>query len=456
MGLSVIVLAAGQGKRMRSSRPKVLADLAGRPLITHVLDRCEPLGPDRTRVVLGHGADTVRAVLPPGIEVCMQPEQRGTGDAVACALDGIPEDDLVLVLNGDVPLVQTGSMRALVDAARTAEGALMTVALEDPAGYGRIVRDEHGHVERIVEHRDAHAGEHAIREVNTGLLALPARALNRHVRALDNDNAQGEYYLTDVVARVRGEGGRVAAVQPAHEWEVRGVNSPQQLAALERAWQRHVAEQLLTAGVCLRDPERLDVRGTLSTRDDVIIDVGCVCEGHVDLGAGGHVGAHGFLRNCRIGDRTIIEANCHLEGATIGADCRVGPFARVRPGTTLADGARVGNFVETKNAQVGPGSKINHLSYIGDSELGRDVNVGAGTITCNYDGTRKHRTVIEDGAFIGSDTQLVAPVRVGTGATIGAGSTVTRDAPANRLTLSRNKQRTVEGWVSPDRREEED
>jgi bifunctional UDP-N-acetylglucosamine pyrophosphorylase/glucosamine-1-phosphate N-acetyltransferase len=456
MGLSVIVLAAGQGKRMRSSKPKVLADLAGRPLITHVLERCAELAPGRIRVVLGHGAEDVRAALPPSIETCLQPEQRGTGDAVACALGDIPDDDMVLVLNGDVPLVQTESMQALVEVARTADGALMTVELDDPTGYGRIVRDGHGHVERIVEHRDAGAAEHAITEINTGLLALPAETLARHVQALDNDNAQGEYYLTDVIARVRAEGGRIAAVQPTHEWEVHGVNSPQQLAALERSWQRHLAEQLMTAGVCLRDPDRLDIRGTLSARDDVMIDVGCVFEGNVDLGSGVHVGAHVFVRNCRIGDRTTIEPHCHLEGAIIGADCRIGPFARLRPGTTLADGARIGNFVETKNANVGAGSKINHLSYIGDSELGREVNVGAGTITCNYDGVHKHRTVIEDGAFIGSDTQLVAPVRVGAGATIGAGSTVTRDAPPNRLTLSRNKQRTVEDWVPPGQREEED
>lgn len=456
MGLSVIVLAAGQGKRMRSSRPKVLADLAGRPLIAHVLDRCAGLEPERVRVVLGHGADAVRAVLPGSIEVCIQPEQRGTGDAVACALDGIPDDDLVLVLNGDVPLVQPESMRALVEAAGAADGALMTVHLEDPAGYGRIVRGEDGHVERIVEHKDAGAGERAITEINTGLLALPAATLVEHVRALDNDNAQGEYYLTDVVERVRRAGGRIAAVQPAYEWETRGVNSPQQLAALERAWQRHLADQLLSGGVCLRDPERFDVRGTLTAGDDVIIDVGCVFEGRVELGAGVRVGAHTVLRDCRIGDRSVIEPHCHLDGVVLAADCRVGPFARLRPGTAMADGARIGNFVETKNATVGAGSKINHLSYIGDSELGQGVNVGAGTITCNYDGVRKHRTVIGDRAFIGSDTQLVAPVTVGAGATIGAGSTVTHDAPAGQLTLSRSRQRSVPGWTPPAERDPED
>jgi len=456
VSLSVIVLAAGQGKRMRSARPKVLADLAGRPLITHVLDRCAELSPARVRVVLGHGADAVRAVLPDSVEVCLQARQRGTGDAVACALDGLPGDDLVLVLNGDVPLVQPASMSALIEAARAADGALMTVDLADPAGYGRIVRDASGDVERIVEHKDAGPGELAVTEINTGLLALPAATLARHVGELDNDNAQGEYYLTDVVARVRAEGGRIAAVQPAHEWEIHGVNSPRQLATLERAWQRHLADELLAAGVCLRDPGRIDIRGTLSAGEDVLIDAGCVFEGTVELGNGVRIGPHNVLRDCRIGDHTVVAAHCHLEGAAVAAGCRVGPFARLRPGTVLADGARVGNFVETKNVTVGPGSKINHLSYIGDSELGRGVNVGAGTITCNYDGVRKHRTVIGDEAFIGSNTQLVAPVTVGAGATIGAGSTVTRDAPPNRLTLSRSKQRTVEDWVPPGRRDQED
>ncbi len=456
MGLSVIVLAAGEGRRMRSSRPKVLADLAGKPLIAHVLAGAATLAPDRVRVVLGHGAEAVHAVLPDDVETRLQPEQRGTGDAVACALDGIPGDDLVLVLYGDVPLVQPETLQALVDAAAGADGALMTVEPDDPAGYGRVVRDAGGDVERIVEHKDASPAELAIAEVNTGLLALPAATLDRHVKALYNDNAQGEFYLTDVIGGVRGEGGRLATVQPAHEWEVRGVNSPQQLAALERAWQRHLAECLLTSGVCLRDPDRVDVRGTLTAAADVIIDVGCVFEGDVALGEGARIGAHCMLRNCRVGAGSVIEPHCYLEDSTIGDNCRVGPFARMRPGTVLAERARIGNFVETKNSSVGAGSKINHLSYVGDSEVGRDVNIGAGTITCNYDGARKHRTIIGDGAFVGSSTQLVAPVTVGAGATIGAGSIITHDAPAGQLTLSRSRQRSISGWVPPARREEED
>ncbi|MDX1609192.1 MAG: bifunctional UDP-N-acetylglucosamine diphosphorylase/glucosamine-1-phosphate N-acetyltransferase GlmU [Halofilum sp. (in: g-proteobacteria)] len=455
MGLSVIVLAAGEGKRMRSPRPKVLADLAGRPLIAHVLEAAAALQPARVRVVLGHGADAVRAAMPDEVEIRLQPEQRGTGDAVACAIDGIPDDDLVLVLCGDVPLVRPASLQALVDAATAADGALMTVELADPTGYGRILRAPDGALERIVEHKDADADERAIGEINTGLLALPAATLARHVDVLDNDNAQGEYYLTDVIGAVRAAGGRIEAVRPEFEWEVQGVNSPRQLADLERAWQRHLAGQLLDAGVCLRDPGRIDIRGTLTAAADVLIDVGCVFEGTVELGPGVRVGAHCVLRDCRIGAGTTIEPHSQLDGSETGEHCRVGPFARLRPGTVLAGRARVGNFVETKNAAVGMGSKINHLSYIGDAEIGREANIGAGTITCNYDGMRKHRTVIGDGAFIGSDTQLVAPVTVGAGATIGAGSTITHDAPAGQLTFSRSRQRTLSNWVPPSAREED-
>lgn len=453
MGLSIIVLAAGEGRRMRSRRPKVLADLAGRPLLLHVLERARTLGADRVRVVVGHRAADVRAILPGGVEAVAQPEQRGTGDAVACALGGLGANDTALVLYGDVPLVEPDTLRALVDAGRRADCGLLTVNMGEPAGYGRIVRGPGGTVERVVEERDASDDERAISEVNTGLLAMQAGPLARHVAGLDRDNAQGEYYLTDVVECVAAAGGRIDTVHPGFAWEVQGVNSRAQLAALERAWQRHLAERLLADGVTLRDPARVDVRGRLTADADAVIDVGCVFEGVVHLGAGARVGANCVLRDTSVGADTCIEPQCVIEEARIGACCSVGPFARLRPGTHLDDHAKVGNFVETKQARVGAGSKINHLAYVGDSELGREVNVGAGVITCNYDGHRKHRTVIEDGAFIGSDCQLVAPVTIGAGATIGAGSTITRDAPAGELTLGRARQKTVAGWTRPADRE---
>jgi bifunctional UDP-N-acetylglucosamine pyrophosphorylase/glucosamine-1-phosphate N-acetyltransferase len=449
MGLSVIVLAAGEGRRMRSRHPKVLADLAGRPLLLHVLDRVRALEADRVRVVVGHQADAVRAVLPEGVETADQPEQRGTGDAVACALGGLSASDTTLVLYGDVPLVQPETLRALVDMGRRADCGLLTVRSADPSGYGRIVRDADGSVARIVEDRDATASERAIDEVNTGLLAMRTGPLAHHVASLDRDNAQGEYYLTDVIARLRTSGGRVETVHPTFEWEVQGVNSRAQLAALERAWQRHQAHELLAAGATLRDPERIDVRGDLTVDADVVIDVGCVFEGRVHLGAGTAVGPHCTLRDTVVGADCVIEPHCVIEASTLGDGCVVGPFARLRPATELAARAKVGNFVETKKSRVGSGSKINHLAYVGDAELGDGVNVGAGVITCNYDGRAKHRTVIEDGAFIGSDCQLIAPVTVGARATIGAGSTITRDAPADQLTLSRAPQKSVAGWVHP-------
>jgi len=449
MGLSVIVLAAGEGRRMRSAHPKVLADLAGRPLLTHVLDTARDLGAERVRVVVGHRADAVRAILPDDVEVAVQPEQRGTGDAVACALEGLGANGTTLVLYGDVPLVQPATLRALADVARRGDCGLITVRVPDPTGYGRIVRGPDGAVERIVEEHDASEAERRIDEINTGLLAMRTSDLARHVAALERDNAQGEYYLTDVIAAVRAANGRVDTVQPRFAWEVHGVNSRAQLAALERTWQRHLADELMAAGATLRDPARVDIRGTLEVGPDVTIDVGCVFEGVVALGAGSRVGAGSVIRNARVGEGSVIEPHCVIDGAEIGDRCSVGPFARLRPGTEMAGGARIGNFVETKNTRVGAGSKVNHLSYVGDSELGESVNVGAGVITCNYDGHRKHRTVIGDHAFIGSDCQLVAPVTVGAGATVGAGTTLTEDAPAGQLTVGRARQRTIAGWKHP-------
>lgn len=453
MGLNVIVLAAGEGRRMRSRGPKVLADLAGRTLIQHVLDRAALLGADRVRVVVGHGADAVHAAVPQGVETVLQPEQRGTGDAVASALGGLNANDTTLVLYGDVPLPRRATLEALVDAARRTDLAILTVDVDDPSGYGRIVRGADGNVGRIVEERDAGPEERDITEINTGLLAMRTGPLAHHVAALDRDNAQGEYYLTDVIGRVSDAGGTIAAVQPGHEWEVRGVNSRAQLAALERTWQAWLAEELMASGVSLRDPARIDIRGDLQAGPDTVIDVGCVFEGDVRLGAGVHIGAHCVLRDTTVADDTVIEPHSVLQGAEIGRACSVGPFARLRPGSRLRDAAKVGNFVETKNTDLGAGSRINHLSYVGDTEVGAKSNIGAGVITCNYDGHRKHRTVIGERAFIGSDCQLVAPVTVGDGATIGAGTTLTSDAPAERLTVARARQRTIEGWTRPAERE---
>ena len=449
MGLNVLILAAGEGKRMRSRRPKVLADLAGRSLLHHALDRAQALDPERIRVIVGHGADAVRESLPPDVETVLQPEQRGTGDAVACGLEGLSANATVLVLYGDVPLVEPATLRALIDAASQAECAILTVHLDDPSGYGRIVRGVDGGVERIVEDRDASAAERAITEVNTGMLAMQAGPLARHIAALDSDNAQGEYYLTDIIGHVRAAGGTVASAHPVHGWEVAGVNSRAQLAALEREWQRHLAAELLAAGVTLRDPERIDIRGTLLAEPDTIIDVGCVFSGRVELAAGAHIGPNCVLHNCRVGADARIEPHCVIEDSEIGRECRVGPFARLRPGVSLGDGGRIGNFVEAKQSVIGAGSKVNHLSYVGDTTVGTGVNIGAGVITCNYDGHSKHRTVIGDRAFIGSDCQLVAPVTIGAGATIGAGSTITRDAPPERLTLSRSSQKTFSDWRRP-------
>jgi len=446
--LNIVILAAGKGTRMRSDKPKVLHALAGRPLLQHALDTAAGLAPGRICVVYGHGGEAVpQAMARYDAAFVLQEPQLGTGHAVQQALPHLSDGSLTLVLYGDVPLTQPATLRRMLDA----PGALtlLTVKLDDPRGYGRIVRDGAGRVIRIVEEKDATPAERAIDEVNTGILAAPTRLLRDWLQRLGNDNAQGEYYLTDIVAMAVAQGVEVRTAQPAHEWEVQGVNSRMQLAALERAWQREQAARLLEQGVALADPERIDVRGALTCGRDVEIDVGCVFEGEVYLGDNARVGAYSVLRDSRIAAGVRIEAYSHIEQAEIGADCRIGPYARLRPGTVLHDGVHIGNFVEVKNSEIAARSKANHLSYIGDASVGSRVNVGAGTITCNYDGANKHRTVIEDDVFIGSDTQLVAPVTVGRGATIGAGSTITRDAPEGALTLSRPKQLTVPGWTRP-------
>ncbi|HEX7053960.1 MAG TPA: bifunctional UDP-N-acetylglucosamine diphosphorylase/glucosamine-1-phosphate N-acetyltransferase GlmU [Burkholderiales bacterium] len=449
MPLDVIVLAAGQGKRMRSDLPKVLHPLAGRPLLAHVLDAARALAPRRTVVVHGHGAERVRAAFAgEALTWVLQAEQLGTAHAVRQALPQLAGDGEVLVLYGDVPLVQPASLQRLAAAAR--EGvAIMTAELDDPSGYGRVLRNPAGGVERIVEEKDASATERAVREINAGFMALGAARLRAWLEKIGNRNAQREYYLTDIVALAVNEGVAVAAVKVDDPAEVAGVNSKRELAALERALQRRHARRLMDEGVSLADPARIDVRGTLACGRDVSIDVNCVFEGRVVLGDRVRIGPNCVLRDVAIGEDSEVHAFSHLDASEIGARCRLGPYARLRPGTALADEVHIGNFVEVKASRLGAGAKANHLSYVGDAELGARVNVGAGTITCNYDGVAKHRTVIEDDCFIGSDATLVAPVRIARGSYIGAGSTITRDTPAGQLTLARARQVSVPAWRPP-------
>ena len=448
--LNVVILAAGKGTRMKSDLPKVLHPLAGKPLLAHVLAAADSLAPERICVVYGHGGETLpQAIGRSELAWAKQEPQLGTGHAVQQAVPYLNPDALCLILYGDVPLTRSETLQEMTLIAREGAIALLTVRLANSAGYGRIVRNARGSVERIVEHKDASPEELAINEVNTGILCLPAGKLAGWLSRLTNNNTQGEYYLTDVIGMAAAEGEKVIPCHPAAEWEVLGINSRQQLAELERTHQRNIAEALMARGVTLIDPARIDVRGSVECGKDVLIDVNCVFEGRVVLGDGVKVGANCVLKDVSIEAGAEIRPFCHFEGAKIGPRAQIGPFSRLRPGTELAEEAHVGNFVEIKNSQVGFNSKINHLAYVGDATVGRKVNIGAGTITCNYDGANKFRTVIEDNAFIGSDTQLVAPVTVGEGATLGAGTTLTRDAPAGQLTLSRAKQLTVPGWQRP-------
>jgi bifunctional UDP-N-acetylglucosamine pyrophosphorylase/glucosamine-1-phosphate N-acetyltransferase len=450
--ISVVILAAGQGKRMRSDLPKVLQPLAGKPLLQHVLDTAAQLAPAALHVVYGHGGEAVRAACAePSIRWALQAEQRGTGHALLQAMPGIPDDHQVLVLYGDVPLLRTQTLQELLLLA-AGQLSLLTVNLADPTGYGRVLRDARGRVRSIVEQQDATAAQRRVREANTGVMVLPARPLKKWLAALRSDNAQGEYYLTDVISLAVKDKLRVTPLVAGSESEALGVNDKLQLAQLEAALRGQLAAEAMRAGATLVDPARFDQRGTLRLGRDVFIDANVLFEGVVELGDRVRVGPNCVLRDVTVGADTIIHPNCVIEKASIGGRCSVGPFARLRPQARLEDAVHIGNFVEVKNSVVGKGSKANHLTYLGDATVGEGVNVGAGTICCNYDGVNKSRTVIEDGAFIGSGTMLVAPLVVRAGATIGAGSTITRDAPSGKLTLARSRQVTLEGWQRPVKR----
>ena len=453
MVLDIVIMAAGKGTRMKSRHPKVLHRLAGRPLLAHVLATTATLGQHPTWVITGHGAEAVEsAIAGTGAASVRQMPQLGTGHAVAQVVPHLAATGTTLILNGDVPLIEAATARALAEACGGQRLALLTIKLADATGYGRILRSgdpEGGRVLGIVEHKDASAAQREIREVYTGMMAAPTAALKRWVAALKNDNAQGEYYLTDIVAMAVAEGVAVVATHAADDTEVLGVNSPLQLADLERRLQRRQAEALLEAGVRLADPARFDLRGTLSTGQDVEIDVGCVFEGAVTLGDEVRIGAHCVIRDAVIGAGAVIHPFSHIEGATLGAGCLVGPFARLRPGAELAEEVHIGNFVEVKNSTLARGAKANHLAYLGDATVGERVNYGAGSITANYDGAYKHRTVIGADVHIGSNCVLIAPLTIGAGGTVGGGSTISRNTPVGQLTVARGKQVSLAGWTRP-------
>ncbi|WP_071057735.1 bifunctional UDP-N-acetylglucosamine diphosphorylase/glucosamine-1-phosphate N-acetyltransferase GlmU [Pelistega sp. MC2] len=454
MHLNIVILAAGMGKRMQSDLPKVLHSIAGKPMLSHVIDSARQLNPSKIIVVVGHGADTVKDYFAQENDLgfALQMPQHGTGHAVQQAVDqlvgGNDSNDMTLVLYGDVPLVQSDTLTKLIQSAGTGVSVL-TETLADPTGYGRIVRDANGQVHRIVEHKDATPEELKINEVNTGILCAPTAHLKNWLTRIDNNNAQGEYYLTDIIGLAVKDGVAVNAAQPSANWETLGVNSRIQQAQLERLWQAEQARRLLEKGVTLADPNNFNLRGELICGRDVFIDTGCVFEGRVVLADGVKIGPNCVLRNVELGQNTHVDAFSHLEQAKAEDHAVIGPYARLRPGASLGSHSHVGNFVELKKTRLGAYSKANHLSYLGDATIGEKVNIGAGTITCNYDGVNKFQTIIEDGAFIGSDTQLVAPVTVGANATLGAGTTLTKDAPANQLTISRVQQFTIANWKRP-------
>ncbi len=450
MGTTAIILAAGKGTRMRSVLPKVLHKVAHMPLLEHVYHTAKTIPDCKVGIVYGHGGELVLEELNHlKAEWLEQREQLGTGHAVKQALPVVSENDTVLILYGDVPLTLSSTLNDLVTASQETGFSLLTVTLENPAGYGRIVRNSEHFIERIVEEKDADDAIKSISEVNTGMMAVSGKHLNKWLGQLSNDNAQGEYYLTDIVEMAVTDNIEIKSIQPENEYEVLGVNNRLQLAELERFYQLKHADELMTAGVTLKDPARIDVRGDLEVGQDIIVDVNVIFEGNVSLSDKVKIGPNTVIRNSQIGENVEILANCVIEDAVIGKGTKIGPFARIRPGTKLAENVHVGNFVEIKNSNVANGSKVNHLTYIGDTDIGKDVNIGAGTITCNYDGANKFRTVIGDNVFIGSDTQLVAPIEIADGATIAAGTTVTKNAPAGQLTLSRTKQVSISGWKRP-------
>ncbi|MGB2079200.1 MAG: bifunctional UDP-N-acetylglucosamine diphosphorylase/glucosamine-1-phosphate N-acetyltransferase GlmU [Vibrio sp.] len=450
MKFSAVILAAGKGTRMYSKTPKVLHTLAGRPMAKHVIDTCVGLGAEQIHLVYGHGGDQMKAELGrEPVNWVLQAEQLGTGHAVNQAASEFADDEKVLVLYGDVPLITAQTVESLLDAQPEGGIGLLTVILDNPTGYGRIKRED-GNVVAIVEQKDANEDELKIQEINTGVMVADGRDFKRWLANLSNDNAQGEYYLTDVIAAAHQDGRTITAVHPADAIEVEGVNDRVQLAKLERAFQAKQAQELLKQGVMLRDPSRFDLRGTLQAGQDVEIDTNVIIEGSVSLGDNVIIGTGCVLKNCEIDDNTVIRPYSIIEDATVGEDCTVGPYARLRPGAELKNDAHVGNFVEVKNAQIGQGSKANHLTYVGDAVIGERVNLGAGTITCNYDGANKHQTIIGDDVFVGSDTQLVAPIKVASGVTIGAGTTLTRDVTdENALVITRAKERTITNWARP-------
>ncbi len=449
--LNVVILAAGEGKRMHSSLPKVLHTLAGCSLLTHVTNTARLLSPDKICIVIGHGGEIVKqSIVGDDLTWVLQSQQLGTGHALMQTLPYLDRDGLTLVLYGDVPLISIQTLQKLIAKAEEKHCVLLTAEIENPFGYGRIMRDpETREIKAIVEQKDTNTEQQEIREINTGIMLIPNDYLHNWLPKIENKNTQHEYYLTDIIALSVKQGIQVASSQAKNLWEVMGVNNKSQLAELERIYQRHCADKLLYLGVGLIDPSRIDIRGELVCGSDVEIDISCIFEGMVKLGDSVKVGAHCILKNVKVDAGTTILPYSMIEDTEIGESCKIGPYARIRPGTKLSNRVHIGNFVEVKNSQIALGSKANHLSYIGDSIVGKNVNIGAGTITCNYDGANKHQTIVEDDVFIGSDTQLIAPVRISKGSTIGAGSTITKETPEGQLTLSRSKQLSVAGWKRP-------